>query len=337
MSNPTTVEFGLPQGSIVGPIGYAIYTLPVGEIACHYDINYHLYADDIQLYVSFDPMTPGALNNALSKLQTCISNIRKWMVANKLKLNDSKTYFFVSSSAHNLRNRPNVQLNVGSTLISPSETIRNLGVIFDHRMSMSHHISHICSTVTFYLRNIARIRRFIDQSACHNAVRSLVLFRIDYCNGLLSSIPSTQLDRVQRHKNWAARLVFQVSRDHPSQPLLNSLHWLLLKQRIIFKLLLFVYKILNNQAPKYLDTCLNLYTPTRSLRSSNDPLRLTYSVTRTLAGDRTFTVSASKYWNDFPLTVRQSSSVSSIRKALKTHFCFKVCNCNIYLTTCMYL
>ena len=319
LSNPTTLEFGLPQGSIVGPIGYSIYTLPVGEIACHYDINYHLYADDIQLYVSFDPRTPGALNNALSKLQTCISNIRKWMVANKLKLNDSKTEFFVAASAHNLRNLPNVQLNVGSTLISPSETIRNLGVIFDHRMSMSHHISHICSTVTFYLRNIARIRRFIDQSACHNAVRSLVLSRIDYCNGLLSSIPSTQLYRVQRLQNWAARLVFQVSRDHPSQPLLNSLHWLPLKQRIIFKLLLFVYKILNNQAPKYLDTCLNLYTPTRSLRSSSDPLRLTYSVTRTLAGDRTFTVSASKYWNDLPLTVRQSSSVSTFRKALKTH------------------
>ena len=119
------------------------------------------------------------------------------MVANKLKLNDSKTEFFVASSAHNLRNLPNVQLNVGSTL--PSETIRNLGVIFHLRLSMSHHISHICSTV----RNIARIRRFIDQSACHNAVRSLVLSRIDYCNGLLSSIPSTQLDRVQRLQNWA--------------------------------------------------------------------------------------------------------------------------------------
>ena len=205
LSNPTTLEFGLPQGSIVGPIGYSIYTLPVGEIACHYDINYHLYADDIQLYVSFDPMTQGALNNALSKLQTCISNIRKWMVANKLKLNDSKTEFFVAASAHNLRNLPNVQLNVGSTLISPSETIRNLGVIFDHRMSMSHHISHICSTVTFYLRNIARIRRFIDQSACHNAVRSLVLSRIDYCNGLLNWIVCNDFKIGQ--PDWCSRFL----------------------------------------------------------------------------------------------------------------------------------
>ena len=107
-------------------------------------------------------------------------------------------------------------------------------------------------------------------------------------------------------------------------------------QYISILLLLFVYKILNNQAPIYLDTCLNLYTPTRSLTSSSDPLRLTYSVTRTLAGDRTFTVSASKYWNDLPLTVRQSSSVSAFRKVLKT-LLLVVCNyCNVFLTTCIY-
>ena len=321
LSDSITLEFGLPQGSIVGPVGYSIYTLPVGEIARHFEINYHLYADadDIQLYISFDPRTSGALDNALFKLQTCIENIKTWIVVNKLKLNDSKTEFLVAASVHNMRNLPDVQLNFDNILISPSETIRNIGVIFEHRMSMSNHISHICSTVTFYLRNIARIRRFIDQSACHNAVRSLVLSRIDYCNALLSSIPSTQLIRVQRLQNWAARLVFQVSRDHPSRPLLNSLHWLPLKQRIIFKLLLFVYKILNNQAPQYLDTCLNLYTPTRRLRSSSDPLRLTFSVTRTLAGDRTFTVSASKEWNDLPLAIRQSTSVDAFKKALKTH------------------
>ena len=88
MSNPTKLEFGLPQGSIVGPIGYSIYTLPVGDIARHHGINYHLYADDIQLYVSFDPRSPGALDNALTKLQICISDMKQWMMVNKLKLND---------------------------------------------------------------------------------------------------------------------------------------------------------------------------------------------------------------------------------------------------------
>ena len=148
----------------MGPIGYSIYTLPVGDIARHHGINYHLYADDIQLYVSFYPWSPEALDNVLTKLQSCISDMKQWMMVNKLKLNDTKTEFFVAASAHNLRNLPDVKLNLDGTLISPTETIRNLGVIFDTRMLMSPHISHICRTVTYYIRNIARIRRFIDKS-----------------------------------------------------------------------------------------------------------------------------------------------------------------------------
>ena len=126
------------------------------------------------------------------------------------------------------------------------------------------------------LRNITRIRRFIDQSTSNHDVRSLILSRLDYCNGLLSSIPNTQLVRLQRLQNWAARLVFQVRRDTPPNPLLCNLHWLPVKQRIIFKLLLLVYKSLNTHAPKYLSDCLKIYVPGKRTRSSEDPLKLTY-------------------------------------------------------------
>ena len=149
--------------------------------------------------------------------------------------------------------------------------------------------------ITFHLRNISRIRRYITQSACNNAIRSLVLSRLDYCNGLLSTIPVTQLDRIQRLQNWAARIIFQLTRYHFSKPLLDSLHWLPVRHRIVFKLLLLVFKSLNKQAPLYLRDCLTLYTPRRNVRASSDPLRLTYKITRKLAGDRTFTTTASKY------------------------------------------
>ena len=86
LSSPKTSDFGLPQGSVDGPVGYSIYTLPVGDIARHHSISYHLYADDTQLYVSFDPKIPGDLENAHDKLQRCIFDIRQWMTVNKLIL-----------------------------------------------------------------------------------------------------------------------------------------------------------------------------------------------------------------------------------------------------------
>ena len=184
---------------------------------------------------------------------------------------------------------------------------------------MNSHINNVSRTVTFHLRKISRIRRYIDQSTCHHTVRSLILSKLDYCNGLLSSLPKLHVNRLQRLQNWAARLVFEVGRSHSAQPLINSLHWLPIQQRIIFKLLLYVYKSLHHLAPNYLSNCLTLYTPSRNLRSSNDNLRLSYPITRVQAGDRTFTVAASKEWNNLPMSIRQSASIDIFKKALKTH------------------
>ncbi|XP_072030450.1 uncharacterized protein [Amphiura filiformis] len=212
LSQPVTATFGLPQGSIVGPIGYTIYTLPVGDIARKHDVSYHVYADDTQLYVSCNPKIPGELDKAITKLQNCIYQIKTWMIQNKLQLNNDKTEFFIASSPHNSRFINNVSLKIGDSTILPSESVRNLGSFFDTNMSMTTHITNLCKTTTFHLRNLTRIRKYIDEDTCNHAARSLVLSRLDYCNGLLSSIPHKHVLRLQRLQNWAARLVFNVPR-----------------------------------------------------------------------------------------------------------------------------
>ncbi|XP_072022019.1 uncharacterized protein [Amphiura filiformis] len=319
LSQPVIATFGLPQGSIVGPIGYTIYTLPVGDIARKHDVSYHVYADDTQLYVSCNPKIPGELNKAIAKLQNCIYQIKTWMIQNKLQLNNDKTEFFIASSPHNSRFINNVSLKIGDSTILPSKSVRNLGSFFDTNMSMTTHITNLCKTTTFHLRNLTRIRKYIDEDTCNHAARSLVLPRLDYCNGLLSSIPHKHVLRLQRLQNWAARLVFNVPRKHDSQPLLSALHWLPVQQRIIYKLLLYVYKTLNHLAPDYLNTCLHIYHPTRNLRSVNDFLRLDYPKAHLRAGDRTFTLCASREWNKLPITIRQSSSIASFKKSIKTY------------------
>ena len=179
LSDPVVADLGLPQGSVFGPLGYTVYTLPVGDIARYHNVSYYLYADDTQLYTTFDPKIPGSRTNAILKLEKCISDIRDWMTINKLKLNDEKTEFFIASSLYNCKLVHDITITIGESSIKPSDTLRNLGAFFDTNMSMSAHITNVCKSVNFHLRNISHIRRFIDVPTCHHAIRALVLSRLD--------------------------------------------------------------------------------------------------------------------------------------------------------------
>ena len=107
------------------------------------------------------------------------------------------------------------------------------------RLCLCSHINTICKSVNFHIRNIWRIRRFITTEACHHIVRGLVLSRLDYANSLLFGACEADLTRLQRLRNKAARLVMSCRRGQSSTDLLRELHWLLVKQRIIYKLMLY--------------------------------------------------------------------------------------------------
>ncbi len=96
-----------------------------------------IYADDIQLYVVADPNRPGDVACALFKLAECVKDIQQWMSMNKLKLNQDKTEFFVASSPHHHTKVHHLSLIIGDTEIHQSDSIRNLGVYFDHHMTMN--------------------------------------------------------------------------------------------------------------------------------------------------------------------------------------------------------
>jgi len=243
------LTYSLPQGSIIGPQGFTLYTAPVGDIIRAHDVSFHAYADDIQLFAEFNPKIMGDCERVLAKLTSCVARINEWMVDNKLQLDQDKTEFIVFANNRVLPKLQNVQLELGNLCIHPKSSVKNLGVILDSSLNMSVHINSICSSVNFHIRNLWRIRRFISQEACHNAVRGLVLSRLDYANSLLLGVREKDLMCLQRLQNKAARLVFSCGRDQPSASLLDELHWLPVKQRVHFKLLLYVFKCINSQAP----------------------------------------------------------------------------------------
>ena len=109
-------------------------------------MSFHIYADDTQIYTSFDPRLPEDRNTAVEELEKCIIDINNWMVGNKLKLNMGKTEFLVVGSSHNLRAQPSLTLRVGNTVVKSVRTVRNLGVAFDNDASMTGQVRGLCRT-----------------------------------------------------------------------------------------------------------------------------------------------------------------------------------------------
>ena len=308
----------------MGPLSFSIYTIPIGRLIQRHGVDYHLYADDIQLYSSFDPTDCTSINLALSALALCISEIQSWMSDNMLKLNNEKTEFFVATSPHHKHCLPPVSLQIGAISIKPSETVRNLGIIFDNQMSMNNQVSSLSRSVSFHLRNISRIRRFLDFNTCNHVVRSLILSRLDYGNVLLLGTNKSEIARLQQLQNWAARLIFCSSKYEHTSPLLQQLHWLPINERIHFKAMLYIYKCLNGLAPSYLTPLCPLYQARREgLRSVSDTTHLNEVLfdKRCLisAANKTFSYSAPKFWNQLPANIRTSSSLTVFKKSLKTH------------------
>ena len=164
-------------------------------------------------------------------------------------------------------------------------------------------------TGNFQIRNIRRIKRYLDKTTLHHVVRALVISRLDYGNLLLLGATEHEIDRVQRLQNNAARLVCSISRREHITPVLKELHWLPIRERIQLK----------NTAPEYLPNLLSLYTPQRTLCSALDITRLNVPRTKKVLGRKSFSVAGPRAWNNLPHAIRELDNVSQFHRKLKTH------------------
>ena len=146
---------GVPQGSVLGPVIFTLYTAPIQRIIRKHGVKHHKYADDIQLYVEYDPAVPGAREEAIRRLEACIKEIRIWMSIRMLKLNDDKTEMVIFCSKHHLWQYGHCTINIGDSLIIPVSHVRNLGVQMDDHLSMISQVTAICAACNFQLYRLS--------------------------------------------------------------------------------------------------------------------------------------------------------------------------------------
>ena len=178
-------------------------------------------------------------------------------------------------------------------VIKPTNKGRNIGVTFDNTVTMSFHINNIVKVAFYHLRNIAKIRKYINVTTAEVLVHAFINSKLDFYNSLLHGLPKYEINKLQSVQNAAARVIACLSKfDHISDTL-KELHWLPVEQRIIFKINLICFKILINLAPDYLVDLIPAFL-------------------------RAFSVIAPILWNDLPIDIRSIDDVNKFKSKLKT-------------------
>ena len=182
------LPFGVPQGSVMGPLIFMLYTGPLAGIIEKHGLHYAIYADDTQLYVIFKSSMrkPQVLDN----IKLCIHEIKSWSCKNSLQLNELKTELLHLRSKFRKYTLPLLHLELEGEKISSTHHVRNLGVTLDTNLDMQQHIKNVCKSASFGLSKIGRIRKYLNKSSTEKLVHAFVTSHLDITASLLIFLSS---------------------------------------------------------------------------------------------------------------------------------------------------
>ena len=230
-------------------------------------------------------------------MEECLHEIRQWMIRDRLLINDDKTEFALIGTNAQLRKVSISTLRIGDAEVHRSiDPIRNLRVWINNAFSMKPHVINTCKSSFFHLHNIRRIRKYLSRDSTEKLIHAFVSNRLDYCNGLLYGLLKNLISKLQRVQNTAARIVYCMPTFCHITPLLFDLHWLLVKFRIDYKIIITTFECPYNTAPHYLSSLLSVQKNSKYGIRSNNQFLLSRPNFKTLATirDRAFIAAAPK-------------------------------------------
>ena len=240
-----------------------------------------------------------------------------------MKINDNKTELLLIGSPIQISKISinEISIRVGNSTIPVSHNARNLGVNFDSTLSFKQHFKNVSRKSYFQLTKINQIKKYLPADTIKSLIHSLIFSNLDYCNALYYNLPQTQLNKLQKIQNSAARIISGTPKYNHITPVLKSLHWLPVKVRIEFKILILTFKALYSDTSSPVQDMVSKYNPPRSLRSANKNKLCTPKIEKEV-GSRSFRHASPTLWNSLPYTIRSISSLPIFKSRLKTYlFC----------------
>ena len=316
ISSKLDISFGVPQGSILGPLLYLVFSNDMAQITTPACILVQ-FADDSQIVHSG---TTDKIDELVKDAELTLSKVKKYFDKNGLMVNASKTQIIFIGSRQNIAKIPkDITVRFDNKDISPSLYVKNLGVYFDRFMTFEHHIDETYKKTMGTLMYLNRIKCKLTQEMRGTVVQSLALSHINYCNKIWGTAGITQLERMQKLQNFAAKIVVGNARkyDHAT-PLINNLKWLKIKQKLLYDVGIFVYKYLIGRLPEWILTLTMVgnVNPFQTRQQHN----LLVPRTATLTGERDMAVRAPKLWNQIPQDIKETSSIHTFKKKLKEYY-----------------
>ena len=314
------IRFGVPQGSVLGPILFNIYIRSLYGTLSSLKFNIHGFADDHQVYKAFNPETEYQI--MVDEVPKCFNAITQWMMQHFLQLNPGKTEIIVFGSPSSLS-----KLKINGVFIAADicvrlvSTVKNLGFHLDSSLEFAHQVRKLKSSCFHKLRNIGKMKPFLEIKQMQQLVQAVVLSSLDYCNALYFGCNTSVVKQLQVIQNRACATIFGLKKSEPKSDRMKSLHWLKIKERIEYKILLLTFKALNGSAPAYLQELVQY----NHLSGSRSPSLKTH-ISRTSLGDRAFISCAAKLWNNVPDDIKSSPSINCFKRSLKTYL-FKKSYC----------
>ena len=315
------VEFGVVQGSIIGPLMFLLFT---NDVQCYVSDACRLvsYADDMQLMHVSEPSLSG-----LTQLRSCVeedlSVVSVWFRHNGMRINPSKTEFIVIGTPSNARKAAGLSVNFGSSQLTTSESVKILGVRVDSTLSWQHQTSKITQRCFGLLIAINKLKHVLPRSTIKLLIETLVFSHIRYCLPAWAPNTVTQRRRIEKVINFAVRIVTGLRKhDHVTQSR-EQLEWMSFDQTIAVRDCCCLFRVMNEpDAPKAVRSLVRRRSEVseRHTRAAADETTLQTNAVRPPRLEcvkKMFPYRAVTTWNRLPGTTRQCKRLSEFKnKAL---------------------